>query len=334
MNEVIGKLNPELKRQFIDETQNDFSKINRIAILNKFDIKEQETQRDLCTFDYDDIAPFILQGQLGMKYPSIEKALITIKKYKEFCAIHNVEGATGVDSRLYDLRASAAFRKSMVVNSADMAKCLDEIYPETIEDKPALSDLVRGYIWLGFSGIDDMCVSKIEKQHLDFIGQRIKYLDREYKIYPESVQVLRICCDSQELYAMKNRTYACYPRTKGDGVLRSIIEMQERKASTYFAGLLSRRLGILEDGNNSFRRISYIRAWSSGIFSRTYEAELSGEKYEEYLTKIAGEITEERNAIKGYKLEGRNTLRTKTLALAGDLKEDYLTWKQAFINQD
>ncbi len=335
MEKEIELFNPELKNLFLDAAENPHSKLNRLSAVKRFTEREKELQKDLYAFDDEEISKFIMNGDLGMKHQSIEVNLSFIKSYKDFCMTQDYvrDNVAQLSPGLVYVRPVNAYRSGLVANSADLQKCLDDIFQLTDPGNPALSDIVRGYVWLAFSGMDDNSAILLQKHNVIFEEQKIAFNGREYKIYPESIHALRICCNATHLTMMKNRTYGSVPRVKSNLILRTSNDVAIDRMSRSLAGLLVRRMGMCDDEGVPHRQLSYLRVWNSGIFSRAYDIELAGGDAAEYLGKFAAEVIAERDARKKYMTPGRFKLSTKIADLKSALSEDYITWKQAFINK-
>ena len=160
---------------------------------------------------------------------------------------------------------------------------------------------------------------------IDFDSMKIRYEEKIYPIYTESLQAIRNCVFSKQYnYNHSNYTKKCIrDRVPGDILIRGIRSIPSSKS---MRAEISTRCKKAIDSGKMDTELSYYRVWLSGIFYQMYELEQCGIPVDfsgVVLDKLDGKL---------FKLDsGRNTQESKRDEIARHYKADYERWKQTLL---
>lgn len=319
--------NEELKKRFLDwHTNSETGKKQYELSFNAFEKYEEEWGADLCTRSTEELQP-VLNNLLGMRTRGRVSRLALYRAYVKWCLENNVEGAC--DGLLHVKVDDARILKCKMVNSPlHLQSYLDIICAK--ESQHTIDDTFRCYLWLAYAGCPEEEIFDIKTSDVDFENFVIKspYSEkqREYPIYLESLQAFKNCVElDQFVYFHPNYSREILrQRVPGKQLLKGI--KTEARLRQMRVELSRKSKKAVEEGKTNMR-ISYYRAWLSGVFYRMYRLELVG--IEPDFTEIADEFM----SGKTYNLSsGRNLIGAKQRRVAKEYMEDYERWKSAFFS--
>lgn len=314
--------NEELKRRFIREYTHSIATANACeSVFNVFEKSETEWGADLCTKSSEDLQP-IINIIVGFRARSKWARLTILKDYVKWCTdVAKVPGACDGMLKICDAGLEK-FRLQTVPNPLGMQRYLNSIFDAEIEE--TTDNIYRCYYWLAYGGIEERDILSVKISDVDLSNMVIHYKDTEIPIYREAIQAFKNCC---------NLTYFTFnhphytktvrkPRVDGNTLVRGIRSLPTTKSMRVELSRKTRAKASETD-----IRLSYYRAWISGVFYRTLEREIAGEK------PNFDWVASQHMRGKSYKLDKcRNTLEAKKRQLAKDYMEDYQRWKLAFRN--
>ena len=213
-------------------------------------------------------------------------------------------------------------KQQTVASPAHLEKYLNSICEPA--ERQTTDNIYRCYYWLAYAGVKEEDILAVKCSDVDFVNMSIKYGDTEVPLYRESVQAFRNCVNlTQFVYNHPNYSSVVWKdRAPGDTVVRGIRAQSSLKAMRVE---LSRRSKTKRDNGNTDLKLSYYRAWISGVFFRAYENEQMGMQ-PDFSATVSQQVEG-----KTYKLDsGRNTQDAKKRQLAHDYLEDYQRWKLAY----
>lgn len=312
--------NEKQKLAFIKDTVTNLSTEDLCRnVFNSLEKYEEEWGADLCTKTSDELRP-VIEQLVGFRVHSKWTRIILLRKYVNWCIVNGVPGAidgvSGIDTLgLSKVRTMTVFTPAAL---QDYLNCICE--PES---EKTVDNIYRCYYWLAFSGMDEEDIMNVKTNEVDFENMLINHDGRSYIIYRESIPAFKNCVNLTE-FVYKHPNYSkdvIKNRVPGDtlirGVKRSISTMAMRTE-------LSRRAKKFIDSGETNIKLSYYRAWISGLFYRTYEAETRG------ISPSFKGAAERFMEGKVYKLDsGRNTPEAKKRQIMNDYLQDYERWKAA-----
>ena len=267
----------------------------------------------------EDLQP-IVESIAGLRARSRFNKIIMLKDYVKWCIeIENVPDACDGMLNLKPLGIDQIRHRS-VASPLHLQKYLDMCF--AAESIKSIDNIYRCYYWLAYAGVRDSDIIQIKCTDVDLRNMVVNYNGTEYPIYRESIEAFRNCVELKKFaYNHPNYTSVVFaPRVDSDLLLRGI---RSNPTVNAIREELSRRSNKYETQTGI--RLSYFRAWLSGIFYRAYEDELAGgEPNFEYVVadKMKG---------KTYKLaSGGNKIDAKKRKMIRDFQEDYQRWKLAF----
>lgn len=312
--------NEELKTQFVRSytTSIHTAKVCE-SVFNIFEPYERGWGADLCTRSAEELQP-IIDWLVGLRARSKFGRLIILKDYVKWCiGVAKVPNACDGMLQIKTVGLDK-MRHQMVASPLHLQKYLDTICSPASDQ--TTENIYRCYYWLAYGGVEEEDIFKIKCSDVDFENMVVRYNGTEIPIYREALPAFKNCALLTQ-FAYNHPLYTktiWRERVPGDGLIRGI-----RSSTTLYSIRmeLSRRGGAYEE--KAGLRLSYFRAWLSGVFYRTYERELIGEEPD--FTAIAAAQMEG----KVYQLKsGRNTQEAKKRKVVKDYMEDYQRWKLAF----
>lgn len=316
--------NEEQKRNFINSyTDKASTVLNCTAFFQIIEPYETKWGADICTRPREDIVK-VLEATTGIRSVTKTARVSILKKYLQWCLQNEIPGAIngldGVDKILgYD-----KLRSHTVANPRHLQMYLDSVFNP--EDELGVDNTFRCYYWLAYGGMDEEDIFTTTIKDVDFRNMVVKYRTTEIPIYKEAIPAFRNCVELDAFQVDPNGTGSKYmtPRTTGALLLRGTkgdIKSQSFRVS------LSRSSKRAIDFGKTDLKMSYFRAWLSGLFYRMHENEQIG--IEPDFLPIAWQLAEG----KTYKLDkGRNTVSSRMRRHAVEYMEDYLRWKFIYKN--
>ncbi len=312
--------NEDLKTQFVKSytTSINTAKVCE-SVFNLFEPYERAWNADLCTRSAEELQP-VINNIVGLRARSRFSRLIMLKDYVKWCIdVANVPNACDGMLQINTVGLDK-IRQQTVANPLHLQKYLNEIC--SLESDKSTDNIYRCYFWLAYGGVAEEDILQVKCSDVDFGNMVVHYKETEIPIYHEAIAAFRNCAElTQFVYNHPNYTKIVWKdRVSGDTLVRGI-----RSSTTLYSlrAEISRRSKLHEKETGI--RLSYFRAWISGVFYRAYERELIGEEPD--FTGVAAAKMEG----KIYKLDsGRNTQEAKRRKVVKDYKEDYQRWKLAF----
>lgn len=316
--------NTELKEKFAKEYTDKISMRDAcLSVFNAFEKHEQKWEADLCTRDRETLEP-ILEEMLGLRAKSQQLRFVILQDYVRWCIKNEVPGAcTGMLE--VDVSDLSKMSRQTVKNPMHLQRYLNEICDAEIED--TADNTLRCFYWMAYSGMNEEDIFKITSANIDLTNMLITFNGEEYPIYREAISAFKKCMSLTRFvykhpnYGMDKLTYR--DRAEGDILVRGFRAVP---SALSMRTELSRRSKKCVEEKKTSIQLSYYRAWISGVFYRTYEAELAGVPAD--FTGLAARFMQGRV----YKLDSsRNTRRAKQLKLARDYRIDYERWKATLV---
>ena len=313
--------NEEIKRRFIDDVTSSINtRESCLEVFRIFAPYEEEWQADLCTRTSDDLKP-IVSRMVGIRSSGHRMRLSILRSYGKWCLDHGVDGASdGILNVTPDVVDK--IRTQTVTSPLHLQKFLDSIYEK--ESSNTIDNTYRCFYWLAYGGCPEEDIFKITSDEVDFVNMVVRHGNKEYPIYREGVKAFKVCVDMYYFIYMHPNYSDDIKRLRCDGniLLRGIKSIP---TVTSIRPELSRRNRNAITDKKTNIKLSYFRAWLSGVFYRTYQLEMSG--IEPDFMWLAEEFMEG----KTYNLSsGRNTLAAKQRQIARDYLKDYDNWKLTF----
>ncbi len=312
--------NEDLKKQFVRgyTTSINTAKVCE-TIFTLFEPYECVWNADLCTRGTEELQP-IVDSIVGLRSKSACTRLIILKDYVKWC-INVAKVPNACDGMLkVNTVGLEKMRRQTVASPLHLQKYLNDICSP--ESNKSTDNIYRCYYWLAYGGVAEEDILKIKCSDVDFDNMVVHYKGTEIPIYREALAAFRNCAElTQFVYNHPNYKKTVWKeRVDGDTLIRGI-----RANLTIYSMRVEISRRAKDKEKKTGIRLSYFRAWISGIFYRAYEQELIGEKPD--FNSVASAKMEG----KTYKLDsGRNTPEAKKRSLAKDYNEDYQRWKLAF----
>lgn len=316
--------NEELKTRFVRSYTNSISTAKLCAtVFNKVGQYEEKWGADVCTRTSEELQQMI-DSIVGFRAHSKWSTLIILKDYAKWCLGNNVPGAC--DSMLYiEDTGLDKVRTQMVSIPKHLQRYLDDIYdPESAQ---STDNIYRCFFWLAYSGMKEEDILNVKCDEVDLSTLTVYHNNEEFEIYREAIPAFKNCVElksfvyNHPLYSANITVWK--PRADGDTLVRGIRSVSSLKAMRI---TLSRKSKEAVDEGKTVQKLSYYRAYLSGLFYRMYEREKSGEPVD--FTEAALRFMDG----KDYKFEkGCKNEAIKRREIAKDYLEDYQRWKLAFF---
>lgn len=315
--------NEEQKREFLKHYSKSKSGLAAYErAFNAFQKYEEAWGADLCTKSKEELEP-VVNNILGMRAQGKSARLALYKAYIDWCINNNVDGAC--DGMLHvDVSDVKKLKEHMVNSPMHLQKYLDIICHK--ESEKTIDDIYRCYLWLAFAGLSEEGIFNVTTDDVHFQDFSVRLEDKDYPIYRESLQAFKNCVEMDSfVYLHPNYSKEIIrPRVPGKQLLRGI------KTPAYpqiIRAELSKRTRRAVAEGKTKTRLSYYRAWLSGVFYRMYQLELAGTEPD--FSDVASDFMEG----KTYNLSsGRNLIGAKHRRVQKEYAVDYERWKKAFFS--
>ncbi len=306
--------NEELKMRYLDvKNPNDAPTKLVFEAISKY---EEAWHADICTRSKEDIQE-IIDNIVGMRSSSFLQRVNILKDYVRWCLEQGVPGAT--DGMLHISQAGLGKIALQTVGSPlHLKRYLNCLFKP---DSEGVDCIYKSYLWLAYSGMRESDITKVETNCVDFDKMIIKFNGDEYPIYKESIQPLEVCAQSPTLVYEDDIRYKIYQRVEGNLLLRGYRAVPSYKT---IRSELSRHIKRAIESNKTKQSISYFRAWISGVFYRTYEAECAG------IPPDFSYVAQEHMINKEYAINEEAKWIAKRSSLAKGYLSDYNRWKAVY----
>lgn len=313
--------NESLKTRFIREYTEKYNTVTVcITIFNAMEKFESQWNSDLCTQSSETLQPAV-DSIAGLRAKNSWTRLIILKDYVRWCIKNSVPNACDGMLKIKVIGLDKV-KQQTVANPLHLQTYLNCIYESEAEE--TIDNIFRCFFWLAYSGVAEEDIIKIKSSDVDLQNMIIKYNGTELPIYREALPAFKNCITLSQ-FAYNNPGYQkiIYKnRAYGDILVRGLKGTPSIKV---LRASISRSTKEKFDKGVTSLRLSYYRAWISGLFYRMHERERAGIPVD---FSIAAEKFAEGRV---YKLDsGRNTLEAKKRQLARDYLHDYERWKLAY----
>lgn len=315
--------NESRKVEFINNyTKSNSTKKVCIALFGAIEQHEQREHMDVCEFGHTKLQS-VVNDVVGFRARSKWLRMYILRDYCKWCVSMNVPNA---NLNIMDIQTTSVekMRHMLVANPTHLQRCLDEIYePESVK---STDNIRRCFYWLAYSGMPEEDIFKVKVSDVDFENMVVVFNNVVYPIYREAIPALKNCVELT-MFKYIHPNYppdkdVWRPRAEGNTLIRGIKSIPTMSS---FRVDLSRTVKTALDAGKTQTKLSYYRAWLSGLFYRTLENERAGIPAD--FSDAATDFMEG----KTYKLDsGRNTPEAKRRQIARDYLEDYQRWKFAF----
>lgn len=315
--------NEELKMRFVgDYTQSINTASVAATIFNSLSPYEEKWQADFCTKSAEELQP-VIDDIMALRIRSQWVSMTILKEYVRWCIANKVPGAC--DGMLHiTVVGLDKVRKQMVSSPLHLQKCLDEVFDP--EQDNTIDNTYRCYYWMAYAGLKEEDIISVKASDIRFSEQCISFNGRNYPLYRESIPAFHKAAELTE-FIHRHPKYTkpvTRPRIEGDSIMRGI---RANKKPLIFRSTLSKRMSEAVDTGRTEVKLSYYRAWISGIFYQVYEQERAG------IPASFSQVVMDMMDGKTYRIEGVNK-RIKVSHILNrkelDYLEDYQRWKLAF----
>lgn len=315
--------NEALKSEFMQETTDNISVARSYSkLFSATEPYEEKWGADLCTRNADELQ-IMVNEMLGTRASSIRVRLIWLKTYVKWCVDNGVPGACDGMLQIRDAGVDR-IREQMVSSPFHLQIYLDSVFDP--ESEQTTDNIYRCFFWLAYGGMEEEEIFEVKASEIDFENMVVRHNNLNYPIYRESIRAFKNCAYLTE-FNYKNPAYVnkeSVPRDRvpGDTLIRGIRNIPTPKS---FKVTLSRKSKAGIESGATTIKLSYQRAWLSGLFYRMSEMERAGLPVD--FTDAAIRFT----ASKEYKLDsGRNLIGAKVRYISKGYAEDYQRWKLAY----
>ena len=297
-------------------------------------LKEYETEwnMDFTMQDLDKLQA-AFNNAVSTSKVGAKNALTRFRKYAKWRTENNLPCTQNVFKLEIDRLVS--IRESMVSSPQHLARILDIVFDDSVLG--TMDVIYRIFLWMGFSGIDDIEAVTVTRQELDFKQLLIRHNGNTYAMYRESRYDFRIACDLTDFLDED----AYISRSNGDTIMRGKSGKEPLTPSRYLLTVirptLARKFELATQQNLDLDSpedigldLSFHRVYMSGVFYRLYQQELIGNPpdFYEYAQK---EFEQTQLSDKPYKISPtKNPKAAIILRLKKKIETDYVIWKQAF----
>lgn len=307
--------NADLKNQFI-QSYTKSEKTSKLCetLFNSMEPYEITWDSDLCTVDTQTLINAISKIS-GVRKRTQTSVLGIFKAYVKWCIDNNIDGACDGLLQVRDI-GEEVLRSKMVWSPRDLQSYLDSIFEH--ESELTVDNTYRCFYWLAYGGMSEDDILLVKTTDVDLINRRVIWRGDVYPIYEEALQCFRNCALLNE-FVLKRNYITSVPRidgrilirgTKGELSTKSLRTILSRKISAGFS-------------NTTDIRLTYYRAWLSGLFYRLSILE----KSDFQLTNDVLLNVIQKNASLAEKIGSPTD--TKTLKFLSEIKRDYENWKRA-----
>lgn len=320
--------NEEVKKRFLERYPE--GKAMRRAYEALFEaISQHETEwgADICTKNHEELQPVITQIA-GVRMSSAEHRIYMLRDYTRWCIENDIPNAC--DGILQHLDIGLNKLKQMTVaNPKHLQIYLNSVFAP--ESELTADCVFRCYFWLAYMGMDEEDIIAVKASDVDISEMIVRFKGQDYLLYRESLPSFKACVNQREFKYNHPRCKDCWlQRTDGDLLLRGCRSNSVSRMS--FRSALSRQVKVAVDEGKTLQKLSYYRAWLSGVFYRVYENESCGLPID-FKPVVRQHIEKRHMEGKSYKLDiGRNTEEAKARQLESDYLNDYKRWKKVYHN--
>lgn len=310
--------NEEIKREFIKQyAVSDSTRRFAVVTFNTIGKAEMSLDKDICSMSVDE-----LTEQMG-KYLSTkssgryaQKAII--KAYCKWCVENGIEGANDNVFKYKD-DFSNKIRSQTVKDFKELQEYLDVVFDD--EDDASTDCTYRCYLWLAFMGIREEDALSVKTSDVNLKKGFVRVNGNEYRIYNESLLTFKICSTAHAFnyYNQRYRNSTIVrERISGNLLLRGV---RGEVNSNLMRSLVYRRSkAALVDGKTE-KSLSFMRAFTSGVYTRLYQLERIGVEID--FAGVARDISDSKPG-------NRESADASIDALARHYEEDYNAWKDAY----
>ena len=316
--------NEELKSRFIEEYSTKVTTHKAARRVFKITARDEEQWgADLCTKTTEELQP-VVDHVCGLTSPSKWTGLAILREYVRWCISNHVPGVC--DGMLHITSAGLTkIKQQMVASPLHLQNFLDAVFDS--ESRLTMGNVYRGYYWLAYAGILEEDTPLIRTGDVDLSEMSIHYMGGHVPIYREALPVFKNLVNLTS-FRYEHEHYrsgaAVVDRVPGDQLLRGIKANMSRNT---FGDVLSKsNLKAFNEGTTTIR-MSYQRAYLSGVFYRIYEQERAGlpASFEEIIDTRVRQML----VYKGKKWD-RDYVEFYMKKIARDYEGDYMRWKMAF----
>lgn len=309
--------NEELKKEYLSVRARNGEPVRLVfEAISKY---EEAWQADICTRSKEEIQE-IIDSVVGLRSSSFLQRVNILKDYVRWCIDRGVPGAT--DGMLYINQAGLGKIATQTVGSPlHLQRYLNQVFKPNTE---GIDCIYKSYLWLAYSGMREPDIMLVESDCLDFDNMIIRFKDDEYPIYKEAIQPLKVCALSPTFVYEDDLKRKVYTRVDGNRLLRGYRATASYKT---VRSEISRRIKAAIDSKKTNLSISHYRAWISGVFYRTYEAECAGLPAN-FLYVAQEHMAEKENPA----IYDKVAWSAKRNYLANEYLRDYNRWKAVFYS--
>lgn len=287
-------------------------------------------------FDFTEQEYELLQDAFNkvtvITYNGTKTTLIRFRKYAKWRIANDLPCSDAV----FRLEAdrTIAMRESMVPSPNHLARVLDATFDDPVIG--SIDVIYRVFLWMGFSGLNDIDAIKVTDNELDFSSMVIRHSEKTYPIYNEAKYDFRIACDLREFSENKRS------RKRIDG--HEIMRGKENKRAQPLEVILvktirptlARKLEAADRENQKSALpldlgfdLTFNRIYMSGFFYRLYQQELNGNP-PDFVQYAHDEFERAERSDKPYKISPSNPKSAIILRIRKSTESDYNNWKRAF----
>ena len=304
--------NEELKNKFIAECASTDSSSKRARYLfNGSERFEKMYNKDLCAISEENIGE-VIENIVGARLGTQTVDLSMLRKYARWCLDNNVDGAC--ESLLGKQNVDVQkLRDTMVDSPKTLQNLFDHALPPESDGKA--ENLCRGYFWMAFMGLDDEDAAQITTDHVDLKNKVVRYNEKEYPIYDESIPAFRHLCTAGSFFYEFVSRESIVPRIAGNKILRGTGSSTGPNTGSIRRAANRKLAAAVVDRKIHFK---YASLRLSGILYRMYQDEVTTGTCD--IKKGLLEYDPDVN-----KLENRRRNRREE-----EFRTDYERWKIAF----
>ena len=313
--------NEDLKRRFLQDYQESKSISNfGERVFNSLEPFESKCSCDFCAMTLD-VAKESISGLFGVRAGSAFGKVSILRTYIQWCIDNNIPN---VNAELLSLKREghATVYSQTVKDPVDLQRFLDVSFDD---ERIQTSDcLVRVYLWLAFSGMEDDEAIEVTTDDINIKDMCVTYNGREYELYDESLNAIRACLrPTFNRYGRNNLTPR--ERVASKKLLRGI---RSDANMSQIRNVLVRGNKAAFDNKKTEKRLSYFRVWLSGVFYRMYLWEQSGNVVD--FTDVAESHMSHGESQNLYSFKKPEERRYKLRQLKRNFSIDYERWKESY----
>lgn len=303
--------NEERKVKFLSETKKSpaFGK----SIFRATEPIEQQYGVDLVMLPTEALQS-VVNERLGIRTRSVGTAIVFLRSYFTWCKENGYEVGSGIDG--LEIETGEKIRATMVSSPKHLELLLDKVFTPVQEE--TMDCIYRCFLWLAFSGLEDVEAMDVKTSEIDFEQMLIHHGDKDYELYKEAIPAFKKACSLTEFVYINPKYSKKVTRNRfpGEYLMRGV---RSEKIS-----LMTMRTIIGTHFRDNGIKISYSRIHLSGVFYRMYEMERAGMPVD-----FSGIAIERTNRIDRQYSENYSR-RKVTASIEQDYIDDYASWKRAF----